>query len=152
VALKRPAAAAELRDVIGLLAICEGVSGSARVAGIILPPLFVALWAALIYGGLRGTKGEDLAVISGAFVVSVLVSLGVIAALSGNDSGNHVDYATPLIVAGLACVFLAALVGVQRGRHVYRLSSAAALGALSPPGAAILYLAWILSVNGSCLD
>ena len=151
-ALKRWPWAAESVPVQGVLAICEGVSGSARVTGIIVPPLLVALWAGLVYVVLRGTKGEDMAVIGGAFVVSVLVSLGVIAALSGNDSGNHVDYATPLVVTGLACIFLAALVGAQRGRHVFRLSGAAALGALTPPGAGILYLVWILAVNGSCLD
>ena len=135
----------------GVLAFCEGVSGGARVTWIILPPLLVACWAGLIYLALRGTKGEDMGAIFAAFVVSVLVSLGVIAALQENESGNHVDYATPVIAAGLACIFLAALLGVQRGRHIYRLSGAAALGAVTPPGTAILYLAWILALNGSCL-
>jgi hypothetical protein len=137
--------------VHGVLAVCEGISGSTRIVWIILPPLLIALWAALIVVAVRGTRGEHAAAILGVFVASILVSLGVIAVLSADDSGNRVDYATPLIAAGLACVFLAAVLGLQRGRDVHRLSAAAALGAIAPPGAGILYLVWILSINGGCL-
>jgi len=137
--------------VHGVLADCEGISGGARVAWVILPPLLVLLWAALGYLLLRRTRDEDKLIIASVLGISLLGSLGVIAALSGNDSGNHVDYATPLIVSGLACIFLAALLGVALRRHVYRLSGAALLGSLAPPGAAILYLIWILALNGTCL-
>jgi len=138
--------------VHGVLADCEGISGGARVAWIVLPPLLVVLWAGFAYLALRGTRDEDKLVIASVLGISLLVSLGVIAALSGNDSGNHVDIATPLILAGLACIFIAALVGVAMKRNVYRLSGAALLGSLAPPGAALLYLVWILAINGTCLD
>ena len=133
-----------------VLAICDGVSGSTRVTGILVPPLIVALWGALLYVALRRVSLDDRMLILGAFVAAGLLAGGIFFLPEG-VSGDG-DYLARFFLALLAGVAIPGVAGaLARREHAWRMLAAALLGAVSLPGIVVLLFVWSLALSGGCI-
>ena len=134
-----------------LLATCEGVSGSARTWGIVLPPLVAIVWAVAMIAILRPSIAAGNWRLLWLF--AGCAALGALILLFPEGVPGNGDY----LGRFRASVGITAGVGLfawlfDRELGAVRSVGAAIAGDVFIPGLLVLLLIWLLSLSGSCLD
>jgi hypothetical protein len=135
--------------VQGILAICEGVSGSTRTWGIILPPLLVGLWCLVLVLIFRRVAFEDRIPIFGVLLASG--GLGAFIFLFPEGVSGNGDYLGRFLLSLLAAGAIGVAGALWKRELGLRLIGAALLGDVFIPGLLILLFVWSLSLAGSCI-
>lgn len=132
-----------------ILAICEGVSGSTRTWGIILPPLLVALWCTVLVLIFRRIRFEDRIPILGVLLAAG--GLGAFIFLFPEGVSGNSDYLARFLYSLLAAGAIGVAGALWRREIGVRLIGAALLGDVFVPGLLILLFVWSLSLSGGCI-
>jgi hypothetical protein len=134
----------------GILAICDGVSGSTRAWGIVIPPLLAAVWIGALVVIFRRIRLED-----GLALVLVLLAAGGLGAFiflfPDGVSGNG-DYLARFFYSLLAAGAIGAAGALWRRDVGGRMIVAAVLGDIFIPGLLVLLLVWSLALSGGSID
>lgn len=133
----------------GVLAICEGISGSTRVTGIIVPPLIFALWGALLFLAFRRVRVEDKLLIGAVFAVAG--AIGAVIFLFPHGLSGNGDYLARFLISVVVSASIGAAVASLRRDIGLRMIGVAVLGDVSVPGLLVLLFVWSLSLSGGCI-
>lgn len=132
-----------------ILAICEGVSGSTRTWGIIVPPLLVGLWCAVLVLVFRRTRFEDQIPIFA--VLFAAGGLGAFIFLFPEGVSGNGNYLARFFYSLLAAAAVGVAGALWKREIGLRLIGAALLGDVLVPGLLVLLFVWSLSLSGGCI-
>jgi hypothetical protein len=134
----------------GILAICEGVSGSTRTWGVIVPPLLVVVWLGALLIVFRRIRFDD-----GLTLLAVMLGAGALGAFiflfPDGVSGNG-DYLARFFLSLLAAGATGLAGALWKRELGWRMIVASVLGYVYVPGLLLLFLIWSLALSGGCID
>ena len=135
-----------------VLAICEGVSGTARVLGVLLPLLVLAGWFMTLRMLVRTAEPEVKASVFLTFLLCIAIG-GVFFLVPGGASAPGANYLDRFWTGAAVSVGVGAIASLMPGGAGFvRLLVTAVLGAVTLPGFLVGLLVFALSLSGSCLD
>jgi len=139
-------------DMSLVLAICEGVSGSSRVFGIVVPLLIVGVWALFVWACVFfESEPEERPGLVAVFVAAAAIGGGIF--LIPEGVSGHGDYLGRFGLSILVALAIGGLYAVKTEQPVvWRSIGVALAGDVLVPAGLILLLVWGLSLSGSCLD
>jgi FtsH-binding integral membrane protein len=133
----------------GILAICDGVSGSTRTLGIIIPPCLVVAWVGTLVLIFRRIRFEDGLVLFGVLLAAG--GLGAFIFLYPHGVSGNGNYLARFFYSLLAAGAIGAAGALWKREVGGRMIVAAVLGDIFVPGLLILLFVWSLSLSGSCI-